>query len=65
MYTCAHCAIKACYNNTKDKMPQNCPMRTPEQYIGVPEAYHEEENLRIFQESAQIEHDGYCQWNRV
>ncbi len=49
MYTCAHCAIKACYNNTKDKMPQNCPMRTPELYIGVPETYHEEENLRIFQ----------------
>ena len=65
MYTCAHCAIKACYNNTKDKMPQNCPMRTPELYIGVPETYHEEENLRIFQESAQIEHDGYCPWNRV
>lgn len=65
MYICAHCAVKACYNNTKDKMPPDCPMRHMEDYEGIPELYNEGENHRIFLHSAGIEHDGYCQWNRV
>lgn len=65
MLMCAHCAIKACYKGNKEDMPPNCPMRKPEQYEGIAEMYRDEENGRLFGESCKIEHDGYCQWNRV
>jgi uncharacterized metal-binding protein len=65
MLMCAHCAVKACYRNAKDEMPPNCPMRSQEHYEGIPEMYLSEENNGFFVNSAQIEHDGYCEWNRV
>ena len=65
MLMCAHCTVKACYHNKKDEMPPNCPMRNMQQYEDIPELYQEEENNRLFVESCKIEHDGYCQWNRV
>jgi uncharacterized metal-binding protein len=65
MLMCAQCAVKACYRNAKDEMPPNCPMRSQEHYEGITEKYLAEENNGLFVNSAQIEHDGYCEWNRV
>lgn len=65
MFTCANCAIKACYSGDLEKMPKNCPMQNMEAYDGLENIYLEDENHKIFLESAFVEKSGYRKWNRV
>lgn len=65
MFTCAHCTVLACRSNDLEKMPKNCPMRQQAVYEEVMPEYQKPENKELFIEAAKLEHDGYCEWNRV
>lgn len=65
MYTCASCTIHACKDREHKGMPKNCPIRQEKLLAEAMEEYREEELKRFFVTSAEIEHDGYCQWPRL
>lgn len=65
MYTCASCAIHACYTNEMDKMPKNCPMRNSKLVEATRERYEEPENKEFYITSSEIEALGYGQWVRL
>lgn len=64
MYTCADCAVLACYREGKE-MPGNCPMKNTELFAESMQKYRDKEIGKFFLTAAAIEAEGYCVWPRV
>ena len=65
MYDCARCKVFACENNLKKQEPDNCPMKNQEIVEASKAEYMKEENNAFFVAAAEVEAEGYCEWNRV
>lgn len=67
MYTCAHCAIKACRVKEVDRLlPKNCPMQVhPEMVENVSPEYFKDENYNLYVHASEIEALGYGNWPRI
>ncbi len=65
MYDCARCKVFACERGLKGQEPENCPMKKPEAAKASRKEYLKEENSSFFVAAAEVEAEGYCEWNRV
>ena len=67
MYTCAHCAVKACrVRETEKKLPTNCPMVVhPEMTGTVQPEYFDEKDRELYVHASEIEAIGYGNWPRI
>ena len=65
MYTCAHCTVLACGEETPAKLPNNCPMHKSELITSALEAYALPENHNFYVTASELEAMGYCQWPRI
>ncbi|MDR1702014.1 MAG: DUF1847 domain-containing protein [Sporomusaceae bacterium] len=65
MYTCANCAVLACGDEFRAKMPVNCPMCQQDTLQQAFAEYDSPENKDFFIASAAIEAVGYGQWTRL
>ncbi len=65
MYTCASCAVKACFHKGTAELPQNCPMRDGDFFQDTMKEYDRLENKAFYITSCEIECDGYGQWPRL
>ena len=66
---CAYCppSVRACREGEGDaRGPGYCPSKVaPEQIEAAAERYADPFVLRVAQESARVESEGYCRWTRV
>ena len=65
MLTCDSCKETACNARKLEKMPSNCPSKKADSYPQFMGEYQKEENAGLTLESALVEKEGYCRWNRV
>ena len=65
MLTCDSCKETACNARKLEKMPSNCPSKRADSYPQFMGEYQKEENVGLTLESALVEKEGYCRWNRV
>lgn len=64
--SCADCAVTNC--NSMDKSyPAFCLTTNMDEEVKKEalDIYHEDDNLKVMQTAAQVEHEGYMQWCRV
>lgn len=66
---CAYCppSVQACrQGESKERGPGFCPSKVDQEAIDAArEKYEDPFWLRVAQESARVESEGYCQWSRV
>ncbi|MEK6710151.1 MAG: DUF1847 domain-containing protein [Nitrospinota bacterium] len=66
---CAYCpeTVRACrQGESRERGPGFCPSKTdPEALRLAREKYSDPFTLRVAQESARVESEGYCKWTRV
>lgn len=64
--SCADCAVTNC-NDMDRKYPEFCVTTHMDKAVKeeAMEAYDDEENRKVMQTAAKVEHEGYMQWCRV
>lgn len=66
---CAYCPpkVRACrQGESEERGPGYCPSKmAPDDVSHAREQYKDPETLKIAQESARVESEGYCKWTRV
>ena len=65
MYSCAQCAIHACYQQDHSKMPANCPMRQADQMQKAFAVYSQPAYQDFYIQSCIVEAEGYGEWPRL
>ncbi len=65
--SCADCAVTSCDGHENRGYPPFCPTAdlAPETRSALMAAYEEPETLRMMQNAALVELEGYCKWTRV
>lgn len=65
--SCADCNVTACDSHSAGPYPAFCPTPDldPARKQEALTICQEPETLRVMQEAARVEHDGYCVWPRV
>lgn len=65
MLNCAACTVRACLEESPQRLPSSCPMRDTEVMAAAMEVYRQSEIRRFHVVSSQIEKLGYGAWVRL
>ena len=64
MHHCAYCRVFACESGAEER-PGNCPMKETDLMNEVVSEYRDTANRDFFIKAAEVEGEGYGEWNRV